>query len=134
VLFLRSSDFDPRGKPAERAQKRVLSFVVVRNDVEIIVANERQILFGLNRLKDDADPKFFPFLTETQRFLRIGQRLFGHGDLVFKRLDAGLASDDLVRNLVSYLVSNECGAVQAHLMRMDISEIEKAARADAPIQ
>src|SRR5438128_2210711 len=53
-----------RGKPAERAQQRILRFVVIGYDVEIIAPGTRQVLFGLNRLENNADTEFFAFLPE----------------------------------------------------------------------
>ena len=71
-----------RGKPAQGAQQRILRFVVIGHDVEIIAPGTRQVLFGLNRLKNNADTEFFAFLPEAQCLLRIGKRLFCRCNLV----------------------------------------------------
>src|SRR5439155_18709662 len=106
----------------------VLRLIVVGDDCEVIVANARQILFGLNRLKDDAHSKFFTFLSQAQSFFCVGERLFCCRDLVGERLGTSPAGYNVIRNLISHLVSSERGASQARLAGMKISEIEEAAR------
>ena len=101
-----------------------MRLVVVDDGGEVIVARVGQVLRGQDRLQNDADAEFFAFVAEAQSFLRVGKRLFGHGDLVSERPDAGVAGNDFVGNLIAHLIDHERDAAQARLPRVDISEIE----------
>ena len=58
--------------------------------------------------------------------------MFGGANLIGERLDPRPAGDDFVCNLIDHFVDRECGAAQARLLGMNASEIEKAARPNAP--
>src|SRR5713101_635915 len=113
-----------RRKPSECAQQRILCLVVVGDDVEVIIPGARQVLFGQDRLENNADTKFFALLSETQSFCRIGERLLCRRDLVGERPDTRLAGDDLVRHLIDHLVGGESGTTQARLPGVNVAEIE----------
>src|SRR5439155_19752887 len=106
-------------QPSQRFEQLVLRLVVVGDDCEVIVANARQILFGLNRLKDDAHSKFFTCLSQAQSFFCVGERLFCCRHLLAERLRTSPAGYDFIPNLISHFVSTERGASQPRLPGMN---------------
>ena len=79
-----------RGKPAECAEQRVLRFVVIGDDVQIIVANAGQFLLREDRLQHHANAEIFSLLREAQCFRSVGERFLRSRNLRSERLDAGL--------------------------------------------